>query len=58
MLLMVYAPNGEPFEVQVALAKTLVVENGWSLEAPVAEVGLPLFEAVAPAPPTSEPPAI
>lgn len=34
----VYAPNGDMFEVLPAKARELVINHGWSLEPPKAEV--------------------
>jgi hypothetical protein len=38
MLFMVYDKRGEPFEVRPHVAKNLVIQEGWSMEAPVVAV--------------------
>lgn len=48
MLMSVYDSKGEMFEVRPDRAKALVIEQGWSLEAPSDPADMPLFTAVQP----------
>lgn len=46
MLMSVYDSKGEMFEVRPDRAKALVIEQGWSLEAPSVPDDMSLFTAV------------